>query len=98
MQKLLSKLEIADFEFLVEIIRGPASLTSDKALRAALDALAVAPDSSELRSDFCKLLERETRYLGSSEIAYLFRKVFRFQPGSGVQFREIILDVYRKLK
>jgi uncharacterized protein YaaW (UPF0174 family) len=97
MQNLLTKLEVADFEFLFEIIRGRVSLTSDKQIRAALDAFATAADSGRL-SRLCEIVEREIRYLGSSDAAYVFRKITGRGSSPGVPFQEIIHDVYRKLK
>lgn len=98
MQNFLTKLEIADFEFLLGIIRGPTSLTSDKQTRAALDNFAGATYSTEKLSTLCSLLEREIRYLGSSDIAYLFRKITNSPGGAGVPFREVVTKVFRKLK
>ena len=98
MRNLLSKLEIADFEFLFGIIRGPVGLTSDRRLRGALKDFADASDSTEERRALCNVVEREIRYLGSSDVAYLFRKMTRRHGGPGVSFREIVTDVFRKLK
>ena len=98
MRKLLTKLDAADFEFLFEIIRGRLSFTSDAKLRAAIDTLTSAAETPDPLSHLHTLLEREIRYLGSSDIAYIYRKVTRRDTGAGVPFREIIFDVYRKLK
>ena len=98
MQSILTKLELADFEFLLGIIRSPVGFTSDGKLRTALDDLAHATDSTSYREKLCVLLEQEIRYLGSSDVAYLFRKIVKARGGPGVPFRELVTDVSRKLK
>ena len=98
MQNLLTKLEVADFEFLAEIIRSRVAFTSDKHLRAAISAFASETQSTDKRLALCALVEREIRYLGSSDAAYFLRKVSHRTGGPGVTFREVVTDVFRKLK
>jgi uncharacterized protein YaaW (UPF0174 family) len=98
MLNLLTKLEVADFEFLAEIMRSRVAFTSDKQLKAAISHFAGEIQSNEKRQALCILIEREIRYLGSSDAAYLVRKVWRPRGGSGVSFREVVTDVFRKLK
>lgn len=91
------RLGIADFEFLLAIIRSRVNLTSDKQLRTALDDVIAASNSTNQIRTLCALLERDIRYLGSSEVAYFFRKVTKRSTAPGVSFQEIIKDVFRKL-
>lgn len=98
MQNLLTKLEVADFEFLAEIMRSRVAFTRDKHLRAAISEFASETQSTEKRLALCVLVEREIRYLGSADAAYFLRRVFRHARGPGVTFREVVIDVFRKLK
>lgn len=98
MQNLLTKLEVPDFEFLAGIMRSRVAFTSDKQLRAAVSDFASETQSIEKRHALCSLVEREIRYLGSADAAYFLRKVTGRTAGPGVPFREVVTDVFRKLK
>lgn len=95
--KLLLKCNTADFSLLIEQIDSYVNFSSDGELKKLLkiyenDQL----DSSKI--DLSKLLEREIRYIGSSDIAYAFRKLSSNEAPAGVSFDEIISDVSSKLK
>src|SRR4051794_37504269 len=61
MQNLLTKLEVADFEFLAGIMRSRVTMTSDKQLRAAINDFASETGSTEKRHALCTLVEQEVR-------------------------------------
>lgn len=92
MHQLLSQLEDADLEFLVGVIASPVNLTDDRLLKRLVSEL----DQKESREQLVHELEREIRYLGSSDIAYAVRRGIGLEPG--VPFREIIFDVAKILK
>ncbi len=95
MQDVLSTLTPADYHFLYGIIEGPVSLTEDAQLRSLIAAVE-EDDNPESRAALDRQLEREIRYLGSADFAYLFRKATGSEPG--VPFSEIIRDVAKTLK
>ncbi len=95
MQDVLRPLTPADYTFLIGVIEGPVGFTDDRRLHALL-ADVEDHDTDEARAALQRRLEREIRYLGSADLAYLFRYVTRQDPG--VPFREILRDVARVLK
>ena len=95
MQDVFSPLTPPDYHFLLGVIEGPASFTEDGALRTLL-AAAEEDDTEANRAALNAQLEREIRYLGSADVAYLFRYVMGREPG--VPFSEIIRDAAKTLK
>lgn len=95
MQDLLRSLTVDDYHFLVELIQSQVNLTDDHHLRVCLIAIQ-AEDAPETRRAMAEVLEREIRYLGSSELAYAARYLMGREPG--VPVREVVDDVARALK
>lgn len=95
MHDVLSTLTPADYHFLLGIIEGPVSLTEDTKLRTLISA-AEDDDTEENRAALEQQVEREIRYLGSADFAYLFRKATEREPG--VPFTEIVRDAAKTLK
>ena len=96
MQDVLQPLTLADYTFLAGLVESPFNLTDDAALHHDLAALEVAPEDVAARDALNRRLEREIRYLGSADLAYLFRSLTGQSPG--VPFEEIIRDVAKALK
>lgn len=95
--QLLLKCDVDDFEKLISQIDSYVNLTSDKELRQLLARYRM--DSSASNKDrLAKALEREIRYVGSADIAYVARKLIKGEEPAGVSFREIIDDVSSKMK
>ncbi len=95
MREILSSLEPADYAFVVEVMSSPVNFTDDAELRRRARAYE-ASGRDEDRQKLDSKLEREIRYLGSSETAYFVRYMFGQEPG--VSFREILRDVAHALK
>jgi uncharacterized protein YaaW (UPF0174 family) len=95
MQDVFSPLTPADYAFLIGLIESPFTLTDDAALKRLLAAYEADP-SEATREELDLRLEREIRYLGSADLAYVTRMLSGQTPG--VTFREIIGDVARTLK
>ena len=95
MQDVLSALTIPDYHFLIGVIESPISLTNDAKLKALLADLE-ADETQERREALNGQLEKEIRFLGSSDIMYLFRKAQGNEPGAS--FSQIIRDVAKHLK
>jgi uncharacterized protein YaaW (UPF0174 family) len=95
MQDVFSPLTPADYAFLIGLIESPFTLTDDAALKRLLAAYEADP-SEATREALDLRLEREIRYLGSADLAYVTRMLSGQTPG--VTFREIIGDVARTLK
>ena len=95
MQEVFSPLEVPDYHFLVGIIESPVNLSDDSRLKTLVSALE-QEDNETTRTALNAKLEREIRYLGSSDVAYFFRQWTSDSPG--VSFPEIIRDVAKTLK
>ena len=95
MEAILEKLGIADYEFLTGIIPSRFNFINPKKLKEALERLKSNP-TKENKCELMQTLEKEIRFLGSADIAYLIRYLFSKEPG--VPFREIVNDVAKSLK
>lgn len=95
MQEVLNILDPVDYAFLIGVIEGPIGLTDDQKLYQRLQKVE-SEDNDENRAPLNQHLEREIRYLGSSDMAYLTRFVTGQEPGA--PFREIMRDVAKTLK
>ena len=84
MQDLLRSLNPEDHAFLLELVSSPFNEAG------RLKYAEYTPDIA------CAALERELRYLGSSDLAYLWRRGMGREPGAA--FRSIIRDTARFLK
>lgn len=93
MKSVLKKCEIEDFEYLSEVLDSYASLTDDKGRKALVELLKV--DNSH-KSDLVDLVDKQIRYYGSSDAAYLVRSVLK--DDAGVTAVELVEDVCSKLK
>lgn len=94
----LERADIADLEFIAGILAGRGGLHDRKGMRAALDALARAPDDVQSKDGVVALLEREIRYAGSADLAYLFRRWRRGPAAAGRAAEDVVHDVAKKLK
>lgn len=95
MQDVFAPLTAADYTFLAGLIEGPLTLTEDQKLHGLLAELD-GDQGLEARAALDAQLEREIRYLGSADLAYLARYLSGQTPG--VSFGEIIRDVAKALK
>lgn len=95
MQNLLLPLESPDYHFLLGVIRSPISLTNDARLKTLLSEYEADP-VEEKKKALTEQLERDIRFLGSSDIMYIFRKVQGNEPEA--TFAQIIRDVAKALK
>ena len=94
MTHILQRCEKVDVEFIISIIDSYVNFTNDKELKIRLSAW---NGKDVMPLAFAKCLEREIRYLGSSDIAYASRKLRGFDP-AGVSADEIIEDICKALK
>lgn len=95
MKDLLAILSPADYRFLSGIMESPLNQTDDAAFLDLVAALE-QEDSPERRAEIEARFEQEFRYLGSSEIMYVFRSLTGSEKGA--PFQEIVRDVARYLK
>lgn len=95
MQEVLNLLKLPDYHFLVNVIQSNINLTNDQALKERLTAYEEL-QTENARAELHEALEREIRYLGSSDLAYLLRYLAGTTPG--VPFRVIIFDAARALQ
>lgn len=96
-QELLAKCDAEDLKVLLRQIDSYVNLSSDADLKSGLASFNQA-SSPEAHAFLLRTIEREIRYLGSSEIAYAKRKLFSNEDPPGVSIHEMIEDVSSKLK
>ncbi|NLR74578.1 hypothetical protein [Leeia aquatica] len=95
--QLLLKCDANDFSVLISQINSYVNFSSDSELNELLAAYKKNA-TEDSKSTLAKAVEREIRYLGSSDIAYAFRKMKGDNDPAGVSIHEIIDDVSKKLK
>jgi uncharacterized protein YaaW (UPF0174 family) len=98
MKDILARADGADLEFVGGILSGRGGLMNRKGMKAALGALAAAPDDGAKKDAVVELLEREIRYAGSADVAYLVRRWRRGPGEAGRGAEDVVHDVARKLK
>lgn len=93
MKAILRKCEQEDFKYISSVLDNYASFTNDS-LRNEL--LSQAQKSGATRDALVDLLDKQIRYFGSSDLAYLARSLFN--SDGGVSAGELISDVCEKSK
>ena len=94
---LLLKCDASDFSVLISQIESYVNFSSDSKLKELLVAYR-RDNANDSKTVLAKALEREIRYIGSSDIAYAFRKLKNNDDPAGVGIHEIIDDVSKKLR
>lgn len=94
MQELLAILTPTDYRFLAGVMESPLNQTNDTRFEELVSALE-SEDSPENREEIEALFEEDIRYLGSSELMYVFRSLTGSERG--VPFQSIVRDVARSL-
>lgn len=97
MQDILAKCDADDLKVVLRQIDSYVNLSSDTELKAGLESFSQA-QNKEAHAFLLRTIEREIRYLGSSEIAYAKRKVLGNEDPPGVGTFEMIEDVSARLK
>ncbi|WAG11669.1 hypothetical protein [Aeromonas dhakensis] len=93
MKAIISKCEREDFNYLSEVLDSYLSFTDDKRRK---ELLAVSDSHVQSRAQLIELMDKQIKYYGSSDIAYLKRAIFG--DDGGVDAKEIVEDVCSKLK
>lgn len=96
MRDLLRKCSVADMEFIVRTLECSFNLSDDKGMRRGLEEYEEL-GTKQAQDALAQAIERELRYAGSADLAYLFRWLFD-ADNAGVKVNEIITDVAKKLK
>jgi uncharacterized protein YaaW (UPF0174 family) len=95
MQDVLAPLTLADYTFLIGLLKSDVNFVDNHRLNTRLIAVE-HDDTPDNRRALERQIERELRYLGSADLAYAFRYVTGQPPG--VPFREVVLDAAKVLK
>lgn len=90
MKKILQKCTKEDFEYLSEVLDSYVAFTNDSKRKKLLVQY---PRS---KNELIDLVDKQIRYYGSSDVAYVFRSIF--SKDAGVSANELILDVASKMK
>lgn len=93
MKTILDKCTEADFKYLSEVLDSYISLTDDKHRK---ELLSLSSTCNHSRTEMIALMDKQIKYYGSSDIAYLKRKLL--QGYGGVGAKELVEDVCEKLK
>ncbi len=95
MKELLAVLNPADYRFIAGILESPLNQTNDERFVELVDALE-KEESSENYLAVQTQFEEDFRYVGSSEIMYVFRSMTGEEKGAS--FQGIVRDVASALK
>lgn len=90
MKQILQKCTKSDFEYLSEVLDSYVSFTDDKKRKELLVCYPYG------REQLIELVDKQIRYYGSSDVAYLFKAIFK--NDAGVSANELISDVASKMK
>jgi len=93
MTPLLQKCQRDDVKFIIETINSYINFSDDKGLKYVFSKW----EEEKMPIEFANKLETEIRYLGSSEIAYAYRKMAGRVP-AGVDVDEILRDIAKMQK
>lgn len=97
MQELLAKCDAEDLKLVLRQIDSYVNFSSDSELKASLNSFSQA-QSAEAHAFLLRTIEREIRYLGSSDLAYAKRKLLGNEDPPGVGIFEMIEDISARLK
>ena len=95
MKKILQKCTNNDLEYISEILDSYVAFTNDSKRKELLKKTIKDGDITT-KNELIKLIDKQIRYYGSSDVAYLFRSLFN--DDGGVSAEEVISDVANKLK
>ena len=95
MNEILNTLQVADYDFVAALMKNWVNFTDDAEIDRRIRSFE-ASGSAEDRASLDEKIEREIRYLGSSDVAYFVRYATGREPG--VSFREVLRDVAHTLK
>lgn len=92
MKAILQKCTKEDFEYLSEVLDSYVSFTNDSKRKELLAKF----ENPTSRRELINLVDKQIRYYGSSDVAYILRELF--QGDGGVSAFEVVEDVAKKLK
>lgn len=92
MKRILEKCSRADFEYLSTVLDSYLSFTDDSGRKELIKSYS----SNKKNDELIALVDKQIRYYGSSDIAYITRSIFSSGDG-GVSAEELIADVCDKL-
>lgn len=91
MLSVLRKCEMEDLRYISEVLDNYVSLTNDSKRK---DLLSKAEQDKDAKEELLQLMDKQIKYFGSSDIAYLTRSIGSSE--GGVSASELIEDVCRK--
>ena len=92
MKTILEQCQKEDFKYISTVLDSYVSATNDSKRKELLNSL----DSDEFEKNaLIELIDKQIRYYGSSDLAYLFRGVFN--DDAGISAEELINDSLEKL-
>ncbi|QLA80629.1 hypothetical protein EXV95_08265 [Acidovorax sp. JMULE5] len=93
MKAIINKCTREDFNYLSEVLDSYLSFTDDKRRK---ELLVASGSHVQSRAQLIELMDKQIKYYGSSDIAYLKRAIFG--DDGGIEAKEIVEDVCSKLK
>ncbi|MGX2974562.1 hypothetical protein ACWIUH_05950 [Ursidibacter arcticus] len=95
MKKILQKCTDTDFKYISDILDSYVAFTNDSKRKKLLKQTIENQDVTA-REELIELMDKQIRYYGSSDVAYIFRGLFN--DDGGVTAEEVVKDVAEKLK
>lgn len=95
MKKILQKCTNTDLEHISDILDSYIAFTNDSKRKELLKQT-IKHQNVTARNDLIDLMDKQIRYYGSSDVAYIFRSLFG--NDGGVPAEEVVKDVAEKLK
>ena len=95
MKEILNLCDHNDLKEISDILKSHVSFTSDTRRNKLLS---LSSSSASARIELIDLMDKQIRYFGSSDIAFIYRELFSKDKSGEVTSVELIQDVCKKLQ
>lgn len=96
MKAILNKCDLIDLQFISDKLDTYFSPVDDKKRKELLKQFEAQPHNHQIKDELITLMDKQIRYFGSSDVAYLARSLMG--NDGGISAQELIADVCQKAK